>query len=71
VTDRMLQHFVAEQDKPGVADPNAIWMVKASFQNIASLMSEELEPGPERTVALRKLLEARDAALRAARTPGC
>lgn len=40
--------------------------VSAQFHNIALWTVNELKPGPERTVALRKLLEAKDAAVRQA-----
>lgn len=36
------------------------------FHEFAWLLEEILPPGPEKTVALRKLLEAKDAAVRAA-----
>lgn len=40
------------------------------FGELALALVETLEPGPERTVALRKLLEAKDAAVRAKLEPG-
>ena len=40
------------------------------FGDLARLICDTIEAGPERTVALRKLLEAKDAAVRAALTPG-
>lgn len=40
------------------------------FHNLANEVCNYLDPGPERTVALRKLLEAKDAAVRAAVYPG-
>ncbi len=36
------------------------------FCQMAYMIAEDLPPNPERTVALRKLLEAKDAAVRAA-----
>lgn len=42
----------------------------AMFAGLAVRVVEEIEPGPERTVALRKLLESRDAAIRASVVPG-
>jgi hypothetical protein len=45
-------------------------IVSASFQDLARIVIEKIEPGPERTVALRKLLEAKDAAVRAVIYPG-
>lgn len=41
------------------------------FHSHAVHLINHLEPGPERTVALRKLLESKDAAVRAAFHPGC
>lgn len=40
------------------------------FCDLANSIVATLEPGPERTVALRKLLESKDAAVRAKLTPG-
>lgn len=40
------------------------------FGELAEQVCATIEPGPERTVALRKLLEAKDAAVRAALNPG-
>ena len=40
------------------------------FGELAEKIVATIEPGPERTVALRKLLEAKDAAVRAALNPG-
>lgn len=40
------------------------------FSELAHSLVVRLEPGPERTVALRKLLEAKDAAVRATVHPG-
>lgn len=40
------------------------------FYEIAKELEDTLEPGPERTVSLRKLLEAKDAAVRAKLNPG-
>ena len=40
------------------------------FYDLALLLNARLEPGPERTVAFRKLLEAKDAAVRANVNPG-
>jgi hypothetical protein len=46
--------------------PAGLQMVSAPFHKLASLIVVELPKNPERTVALRKLLEAKDAAVRAA-----
>lgn len=40
------------------------------FWDIACQLVVTIEPGPERTVAFRKLLEAKDAAVRAKLNPG-
>ena len=40
------------------------------FGELAERIVSTIDPGPERTVALRKLLEAKDAAVRAALNPG-
>ena len=40
------------------------------FSDLANQITETIKSGPERTVALRKLLEAKDAAVRAALNPG-
>jgi hypothetical protein len=45
-------------------------IISASFKTMAGTIIENIEPGPERTVALRKLLEAKDAAVRAVIHPG-
>jgi hypothetical protein len=40
------------------------------FQTLAYTVVNNIDRGPERTVALRKLLEAKDAAIRAVIHPG-
>ncbi len=42
--------------------------VSQPFCQLAAVMAETLPPGPEVTVCLRKLLEAKDCAVRAALT---
>jgi len=44
--------------------PQRQQQVSAAFQALAQVICTELNPGPERTVALRKLLESKDAAVR-------
>lgn len=44
--------------------------VSSEFYELAIFVCSTIENGPERTVALRKLLEAKDAAVRAALHPG-
>lgn len=45
--------------------PAHLRAVSAPFGDLAQLIIESLPRNPERTVALRKLLEAKDAAVRA------
>lgn len=46
--------------------PDHLRKVSAPFGLLAEALVQELPRNPERTVALRKLLEAKDAAVRAA-----
>jgi hypothetical protein len=62
--DRMLQWFAFEHL------PSSLKEVSFHFSELARIVCSLLDPGPERTVALRKLLEAKDAAVRAAVHPG-
>lgn len=50
--------------------PAALQEVSRPFSELAAALCETVLAGPERTVALRKLLEAKDAAVRAALNPG-
>lgn len=50
--------------------PQHLQNTSERFFILAEFVCEALEPGPERTVALRKLLEAKDAAVRATLVPG-
>ena len=50
--------------------PEYLQQVSAPFCRLAEDMVNNIDPGPERTVALRKLLEAKDAAVRAVLVPG-
>lgn len=50
--------------------PEHLQVVSKSFGDLASVIVATIQPGPERTVALRKLLEAKDAAVRAVVQPG-
>lgn len=50
--------------------PEKLQAVSAPFGQLAEKIAADIQPGPERTVALRKLLEAKDAAVRAALNPG-
>lgn len=56
--DRMLRWFAYDHLPKHLQD------VSGGFHSLAHDLCATLEPGPERTVALRKLLEAKDAAVR-------
>ena len=49
--------------------PPNLQEVSVGFYDLAVGICDIVEPGPERTVALRKLLEAKDAAVRAKIVP--
>lgn len=50
--------------------PEHLQSASARFWDCACGLVAATQPGPERTVALRKLLEAKDAAVRATLNPG-
>jgi hypothetical protein len=50
--------------------PEHLQAVSKPFGDLATSICDTTEGGPERTVALRKLLEAKDAAVRAKLNPG-
>lgn len=50
--------------------PDHLQDVSWNFHTLAVCICNQIKPGPERTVALRKLLEAKDAAVRAKVHPG-
>ena len=62
--ERMLKWFEFEHL------PEHLKVVSIKFYEVACSICALVEPGPERTVALRKLLEAKDAAVRAKLSPG-
>lgn len=62
--ERMLKWFAYEHL------PEHLQVVSKPFGLMAQDIANSIEPGPERTVALRKLLESKDAAVRAKLTPG-
>lgn len=64
--ERMLPHFRYMHLKEG-----EIRNTSMMFRELAIKICETIKAGPERTVALRKLLEAKDAAVRAVVIPGC
>lgn len=62
--DRMLKWFAWAHL------PTHLQEVSKPFGELAQTICDVVQPGPERTVALRKLLEAKDAAVRATVQPG-
>lgn len=62
--ERMLRWFTYDHLPPNLQ------AVSAPFCELVALLAHTLKPGPERTVTFRKLLEAKDAAVRAALHPG-
>jgi hypothetical protein len=62
--DRMLKWFKFDHL------PEHLKEVSSHYAEVARITASLCEPGPERTVALRKLLEAKDAAVRAKLNPG-
>ena len=63
--ERMMKWFAYEHL------PAHLQEMSKPFGELAAEVCRQAEPGPERTVALRKLLEAKDAAVRAKLNPGC
>lgn len=59
MAERMLQFFRYTHLRPPLAE------VSAPFCHLAATLVETLPANPERTAALRKLLEAKDCAVRA------
>ena len=45
--------------------PDHLAAISEPFTDLARFLVQKVAPGPERTVALRKLLESKDAAVRA------
>lgn len=62
--ERMLQWFAWQHL------PEHLQQVSQQFALLANNVVATIEAGPERTVALRKLLESKDAAVRAKLHPG-
>jgi hypothetical protein len=50
--------------------PDHLQWVSRLFDDLARMVVARVEPGAERTVSLRKLLEAKDAAVRGTVHPG-
>jgi len=62
--DRMLKWFEFSHL------PATLQLISQPFGELAATICARVDEGPERTVALRKLLEAKDAAVRAKLHPG-
>jgi len=62
--DRMIKWFAYEHL------PQHLKSTSMLFHNLATMIVDTIPGGPERTVALRKLLEAKDAAVRSLVSPG-
>lgn len=62
--ERMLKWFMYDHLPPHLQETSK------PFGDLANLIVGTISRGPERTVALRKLLEAKDAAVRAKLNPG-
>lgn len=62
--DRMLKWFAYEHL------PEHLQETSKAFFLLANNITTHIPEGPERTVSLRKLLEAKDAAVRAKLSPG-
>jgi hypothetical protein len=62
--ERMMVWFAYEHLPPPLR------VISRPFGELAAMVCDQVAPGPERTVALRKLLEAKDAAVRAMLHPG-
>lgn len=58
--DRMLQWFATAH-----IGPPEIKAIITSYAQLAHHFCDEIPPGPERTVALRKLVESKDCMVRA------
>lgn len=64
MNDRLLKWFEYSHLPPHLQ------VVSKEFFELATFILYNIDDGPERTVALRKLLEAKDAAVRAKLHPG-
>ena len=63
-TERMLKWFAYEHL------PEHLQLISRPYNTMACDIVDRIQQGPERTVALRKLLESKDAAVRAMVAPG-
>lgn len=50
--------------------PPHLQAISQPFHDLAEIIDQNVPPGPERTVAFRKLLESKDAAVRSVVHPG-
>jgi hypothetical protein len=50
--------------------PTHLAVISRMFNDLAEKLEQSINSGPERTVMFRKLLEAKDAAVRATLNPG-
>ena len=64
MTDKMLKWFKFDHL------PEKLQEVSRPFGELAEMIVSRVDDGPERAVALRKLLESKDAAVRAKLNPG-
>jgi hypothetical protein len=62
--ERMMKWFEFSHLPPHLQETSS------RFWDIACQLVATIDPGPERTVSLRKLLESKDAAVRAKLNPG-
>lgn len=62
--ERMMKWFAYEHL------PDHLRNVSLPFCDLAKWITDNIDPGPERTVALRFLLQSKDAAVRAKVHPG-
>ena len=67
--ERLLKQFTQRTDLTE-AERDEITFCRENFIDLAKRIVNAIQPGPERTVALRKLLEAKDCAIRAIIFPG-
>jgi hypothetical protein len=62
--DEMLRWFEYEHL------PKELQLTSGCFNYVATHVVERIDPGPQRAIALQRLLEAKDAAVRAKLHPG-
>lgn len=67
-TQRLLEQFGRVNPQP--AQSELVNKLRASYVAFATIVADEIPDGPEKTVALRHLLESADSAIRAVLFPG-